>query len=95
MIAKTISISLAFLFVQSATAATLLLSGTVPDRGVVVQGNEVSLQENSQLKVYVSQHVVSRGPQSEGTVNNNSAKWKELTGSQKLASSSLIKVVAP
>jgi len=95
VIAKTISISLAFLFVQSATAATLLLSGTVPDRGVVVQGNEVSLQENSQLKVYVSQHVVRRGPQSEGAVNNNSAKWKELTGSQKLASSSLIKVVAP
>lgn len=95
MIAKTIIISLAFLFVQSATAATLVLSGTVPDKGVVVQGNEVSLQENSQLKVYVSQHVVSRGPQSEGAAKNSSPKWKELTGSQKLASSSLIKVVAP
>ena len=92
---KTAIISLAVLFVQGATAATLLLSGTVPDKGVVVQGNNVTPQENSQLKVFVSEHVVRRGPQSEGAVNNNSEKWKELTGSKKLASQSLIKVVAP
>jgi hypothetical protein len=93
--AKTIVISLAFLFVQNATAATFMLSGRVPDRGVVVEGNEVSPQENSILKVYVQEHVVRRGPQSEGAANNNSKKWKELTGSQKLASQSVIKVVAP
>lgn len=95
MKAKTIIISLAILLVQGASAATLLLSGTVPDRGVVVDGNNVNLQENSNLKVYVSGNVVQRGPQSVGTVNSNSKKWIELTGSQKLASSSLIKVVAP
>lgn len=92
---KTLIISIAVLLVQGASAATLLLSGTVPDRGVVVQGDTVENQKNSDLKVYVSEHVVSRGPQSEGAVNNASKKWKELTGSQKLASSSLIKVVAP
>ncbi len=95
MNAKTIVISLAFLFVQSATAASFLLSGTVPDKGVVVEGNEVCPQGNSKLKVYVHERVVRRGPQSEGAVNNNSKKWKELTGSLKLASHSVIKVVAP
>jgi hypothetical protein len=93
--AKTIIFSLAVFALQTASAATLLLSGTVPDRGVVVSGSNLSPQENSNLKVYVTEHVVQRGPQSEGAVNNNSKKWKELTGSQKVASSSLIKVVAP
>lgn len=95
MNAKTIIFSFGFLFVQSATAASFVLSGTVPDRGVVVQGNQISPQGNSKLKVYVSEHVVSRGPQSEGAGNNNSKKWKELTGSLKVASQSVIKVVAP
>jgi hypothetical protein len=93
--AKTIIISLALFVVQGASAATLLLSGTVPDRGVIMNGNKATPQGNSDLKVYIQEHVVQRGPQSEGISNNNSKKWNQLTGTQTLASSSLIKVVAP
>jgi hypothetical protein len=92
---KTIIFSVALFLIQTASAATLLLSGTVPDRGVILNGNNATPQENSELKVYIQQHVVRRGPQSEGIVNNESKKWNQLNGTQTLASSSIIKVVAP
>jgi len=86
---------MALFLIQGASAATLLLSGTVPDRGVLMNGNKVTPQDNSDLKVFYQEHVTRRGPQSEGIVSNNSKKWNQLNGTQTLASSSIIKVVAP
>ena len=95
MNAKTIIFSLALGLAQNLNAANLLLSGTVPDRGVLIQNKDIERQENSQLKVYVKEIELSRGPQSVDGDDQKSKKWVKVEGHHKLAFSSLIKVVAP
>jgi hypothetical protein len=66
---------------EFSTAAQLFLSGTVPDKGVKVDGNSVEPVSNTRMKIYASE----RG----------NGKRIEILRPTKIAEASFIKVVAP
>ena len=99
---KSIALVLGVLtFTQNAAAATLFLSGTVPDRGFTVQkttASEDSIKivpnDGSELKVFVAvPNQGGRSPASEGT--QSSLQWKVLTGPKTLTASCYVRVEAP
>lgn len=80
---------------SASQAATFMLSGTVPDRGYSMKGQNIKMQEGTGLKVFVSDHKPSRGPASVDSNFSNSKNWKKLAGPAKLAKSTCIRVEAP
>ena len=89
-----------------AGTGTLVLSGTVLDRGfTLLQPNSNNPkflpQQGSDVKVFIAEiKANSRTPQSVATTENSTNfssiyGWKKLTGTQTITTSSYIKVVAP
>lgn len=92
--------------IQPVFAGTLLLSGTVPDRGFKILDPNSSNpkfipQEDSVVKVFIADIKANRrSPQSLAdsefaTPFSSVNGWKKLTASQPVTTSSYIKVEAP
>lgn len=92
--------------VQVATAGTLVLSGTVPDRGFRLlnpdsKGPQLVPQTDSDVKVFIADIKASDRAPASLSDNENSTGfsaingWKKLTGTQTITTSSYIKVEAP
>lgn len=91
---------------QFCFAESLVISGTVPDRGFSASGlntgrPEFSPQENTNVKVFIANLVKSsRSPQSvvtdQNSIDFSSVNgWKKLSSKEVITVSSYIKVVAP
>ena len=94
------------LLAQAGFAGTLVISGTVPDRGFNIVGSPIdtlhlSPQQESNVKVFIAQiKSNSRTPQSVAQKQNSTEfssvnGWKKLTADQTITTSSYIKVEAP
>lgn len=103
---STLFFVIASLIVELSFAGTLVLRGTVRDRGFVLQDPnsqvpKIVLQDESTVQVFIADiKKSSRVPQSvalnEKAVDFSSINgWKKLTNDQTITTSSYIKVEAP